>query len=299
MMRRAKIAQCDVCFIPKSLIKRHRNMRLSDTWLPRKQDRSALLLRGQSPSPDEQIYLLFTPEQRRQLGTMLCFEAALYATRPHHLPDRYWLHPPFQCEGADLAIIKVSPSEPMRARTNQHCPGLRLRLQARGEVRRLTNDSLFRGNFVDQQLAHNDSAGRNANASLQHGADICSDVRYGVNECERGTHCLVGIILLRERVAKVGEHAIAHVSSDLAMVAADDLGDAGMVRRHNPPHVLRVQSCRQCCGADQIAEHNRKVASLGLFRFGHRFEWCGGDLIKFGYSAQHLTAMPEQHPKVL
>src|SRR5262245_34347969 len=274
-------------------------MRLSDTWLPRKQDRSAFLLRGQSPSPAEQIYLLFTSEQRRQLGTMLCFEAALYTARPHHLPDRYWFRPPFQREGADLPIIKVSSSEPMRARTNQYCPGFRQGLKARGEVRRLTNDSLFRRNFIDQQLAHNDSARRNANASLQHGADICPEVRYGVNKCERGTHCLVGIILLRERISKVGEHTIAHVSSDLAMVAAIDLGDAGMIRRHNPPHVLGIQSRRQCCRTDQITEHNRKVASLRLLRFGHCFGWCGGDLIKFGDSAQHLTAMPEQHAKVL
>src|SRR5262245_2062770 len=100
-------------------------MRLADTWLPRKQDRSALLLRGQSPSADQQIYLLFTSEQRRQLGTMLCFEAALYAARSHDLPDRYWFRPPFEREGVDLPIIKVSPSEPVRARTNQDCPGLR------------------------------------------------------------------------------------------------------------------------------------------------------------------------------
>src|SRR5262245_34453877 len=95
------------------------------------------------------------------------------------------------------------------------------------------------------QLAHNHSARRNANASLQRGTNTCPEVRNSINECEPGTHRLVGVILLRERITKIGEHAIAHVSSDLAMVAGDDLTDAGVVRRRNPPHVLWVQPRRK------------------------------------------------------
>src|SRR5262249_30809833 len=166
MVRRTEITQRYVCFILKPLIERHRNVGLAYTWLPRKQDRSALLLRGQSPSAGQQIHLLFASEQRLQLGTMLCFETALYAARSHHLPNRYWFRPPFQREGANFAIIKVSPSEPVRARTNQYCPGLSQSLQARGEVRRLADDSLFRRNFIDQQLTYNDRTCRDANASL-------------------------------------------------------------------------------------------------------------------------------------
>src|SRR5262245_40832571 len=119
---------------------------------------------------------------------MFCFEAALYAARPHHLPDRYWFRPPFQRERTDLAIVKVSPSEPVRAWTNQYCSGLSQSLQSRGEVGRLADDSLFRRNFIDQQFAYHDRARRNANASLQNRAEICPEVRYGVNECERSTH---------------------------------------------------------------------------------------------------------------
>src|SRR5262245_53942372 len=224
---------------------------------------------------------------------MLCLEAALYAARSHHLPERSWCRPPFQREGAHLAINNVSPSEPVRARTNQYCPGLSQSLQACREVRRLADDSLFRRNFIDQQLTYNDRTCRNANASFKRSAEICPEVRYGVTECERSTHCLVGVTLLRERRPEVREHAIAHVSSDLAMVAADNLCDAGMVRRHDPPHVLGIQLRRQCCRADQITEHNRKVTSLRLFLLGHCHGWSGVDLIKFGDSAQHLTAMPK------
>jgi hypothetical protein len=43
-------------------------------------------------------------------------------------------------------------------------------LQARGEVRRLTNDGLLRLGFINPNIAHNNKAGRNADANLQRDA---------------------------------------------------------------------------------------------------------------------------------
>src|SRR5262249_15660472 len=112
----------------------------------------------------------------------------------------------------------------------------------------------------------------------------------------------VGVTLRRERITKIGEHAIAHVSSDLAMVAGDDLTDAGVVRRRNPPHVLWVQPRRKCRRANQIAEHNRQVALLGLIWSLGLGRWFGcyrSGLLKFRDGAKHVTAMPGEHTEVL
>src|SRR5262249_58669870 len=141
-------------------------------------------------------------------------EAALHAARPHHLPNRYRLRPAFQRERSEIAIIEVPPSESAGARADQHSPWLRKRLQACGEVWSLTNDGLLRPGFTNQQLAHNDSARCNAKPSLQCGVDICPDIRYGIDECERGAYCLFGIIFLRVRIAEIGEHAMTHDSGD-------------------------------------------------------------------------------------
>src|SRR5215467_14557707 len=182
MMRRAEITQCDVRLTLEPLAKRERDVRLADTWLPRQEHHPTFPLRGVSPPAQQQLDLLFTPEQRGQLGLVHRLEAALHAACPQHLPNRYRLRPAFQRERAEIAVIEVPSREPTRLRADQHCPWLRNRLQARGEVRRLADNRLFRRGFINQKLAHNDRAGRNANASLKRGVDICLEIRYGVDE---------------------------------------------------------------------------------------------------------------------
>src|SRR5262245_26019495 len=166
MMGRTEIAQRDVRLILDPLAQRERNVRLADPWLTRQEHHPTFTLRGVSPPAQQQLDLLFTPEQRRQLGLVHRLEAALHAARPQHLPNLYRLRPSFQRERAEIAVIEVSAREPARARANQHYPWLRQRLQSRREVRRLTNDGLLRRGFIDQELAHDDSARRNANANL-------------------------------------------------------------------------------------------------------------------------------------
>src|SRR6516165_2662868 len=166
MMCRTEIAQCDVRFTLEPIVKRERNVRLADTRLPHKHYASAFLLRGVSPPPQQQFCFLLTPEQRRQLGLVHRLEAALHAACSQHLPNRYRLRPAFQRERAEIAVIEVPSSESSCARADQHCPWLRKRLQARGEVRRLADDRLFRRSLIDQKLGHDDGARRNANADL-------------------------------------------------------------------------------------------------------------------------------------
>src|SRR5262249_52077674 len=175
-------------------------MRLANTWLPREEHHPTFTLRGVSPPAQQQLDLLFTPEQRRQLGLVHRLEAARYAARPQHLPNLYRLRPSFQRERAEIAGIEVPRRQPARLRADHHCPWLSKRLQTRGEVRRLADDGLLRRGFIDQQLAHNDGARGNTNANLQRGVDIYLEICYGIDEYKRGAQCLFGIILLRARI---------------------------------------------------------------------------------------------------
>src|SRR6516162_3951457 len=119
MMRRAEIAQCDVRFTLEPLFNRERNVRFADTRLPRKHHHSAFLLGRVSPPAQQQLDLLFTPEQRRQLGLVHRLEAALHAARSQHLPNLYRLRPSFQRERAEIAVIEVPPCELARLRADQ------------------------------------------------------------------------------------------------------------------------------------------------------------------------------------
>jgi hypothetical protein len=65
------------------------------------------------------------------------------------------------------------------------------------------------------------------------------------------------------------------VPGDHAVVAADHLGHAGAVGCDHPAHVLRLRPRRKRGRADQIAEHHRQQASLGVvgrYRLARR---CG------------------------
>jgi len=145
-------------------------------------------------------------------------------------------------------------------------------------------------------------ARRNANANLERGVDICLEFRDGIDKCKRGAHCLFGVILLRARIAEIGEHAFVHVSGDHAVVTADDFTDAGMIGRDHAPHVFRVQPRRKGGRADQFAEHHRQVASLGLVprqRFGRYFDRFKSGSIKLRDGTQYLAAMPKRNAKFL
>ena len=225
-------------------------------------------------------------------------ESARHPGRSQRLPNCYRLGPSFQRERAEVAVIEVSPCEAARLRADQHRPWFRQRLQARGEIRRLADDRLFRRGFTDQQLAYNHGACRNADASLQRGIDTCPEIRDGIDEHKRGSHCLFGIILLRARIAEIGEHAFVHVPSDHAMVAADDFTDAGVIGRDHAPHVFRVQLRRERIRADQFAKHYRQVASLGFIprrRFGRSFGRFKSGPVKLRDGAQHLAAMSKRN----
>ena len=129
-----------------------------------------------------------------------------------------------------------------RALTDQHRTGLGHRLQTRGKVRCLTNDRLLlRGAFADQ-IAHDDGAGGDANANMQLGADIRLQARDGFDQRQPCARRLFGIILMRLGIAEIGEDAVPHVSSDHALVAADNLLDAGVIGPDHPPQVLRIEA---------------------------------------------------------
>src|SRR5262249_52178552 len=132
MMCRAEITQCDAWLALEPLFKRERNVRLADAWLTRQQHYPTFSLRGVSPSAQQQLDLLFTPEQRRQLGLVHRLEPALHAARPPHPPKTLasppGIPPPLHRNGPETAEIEGPASELARLRADQHCPWLRQRL---------------------------------------------------------------------------------------------------------------------------------------------------------------------------
>ncbi len=82
------------------------------------------------------------------------------------------------------------------------------------------------------------------------------------------------IVFVRSWPPEVTEHAIAHELCDMALEPTDLSGDSILVSPQQIPHVLRVYSSRERGRADQVAEQDGKLATLGLAVSGLRF-WSG------------------------
>src|SRR6516225_7492730 len=100
--------------------------------------------------------------------------------------------------------------------------GLGQRLQARRKVRRVADDRIAPlGSTVPDEVAHDHEPRRDPDPHLQWRTGRAIKLRYRLDEGKPGPHGALSIMLMGPRVAKIGEHSIAHVPSDETTVALD------------------------------------------------------------------------------
>ena len=109
---------------------------------------------------------------------------------------------------------------------------------------------------------------------------------------------------MRLRIAEIGEHAVAHVSRDDALIAPDDLGDAGVIGAPSPaaclPDPSRAERAVEPTRSQNITVSWRRSASIPPHWFGRLFLPAAARAsIEFRDGAQHLAAMPEQDAEIL
>lgn len=102
-------------------------------------------------------------------------------------------------------------------------------------------------------------------------------------------------------IAKIGEHSVAHVSCDDALILGDRLGNAAVVGAYNRPQIFRIKSGRERRRADQIAKHDCKLTPLGSVprRRVAGLRYARNLAPELRDSTQHLAAMTEKDPEVL
>ena len=81
-----------------------------------------------------------------------------------------------------------------------------------------------------------------------------------------GPHRPLGVVLMRPRIAEIGQHPVAHEFGDKAVIARDDAGNGVLIGADLLAQFLGVEPHRQGRRADEIAEHHRQLPPLGLAR---------------------------------
>ncbi len=78
------------------------------------------------------------------------------------------------------------------------------------------------------------------------------------------------VVLVRERVAKVDEHAVAEILGNVSIEALDARGAGLLISGYNFGQGFGVETLGELSGADQVAEHHGELAVLALGDLGGR-----------------------------
>ena len=84
-----------------------------------------------------------------------------------------------------------------------------------------------------------------------------------VEHLQAGAHRTLRVVLVRLRIAEVGEQPVDQVLRDVPLPALDDGRRRLLNRAHDAAQVLRIEALREDARADQVARHDRELAPLG------------------------------------
>ncbi|MEY9690039.1 hypothetical protein ABH976_001185 [Bradyrhizobium ottawaense] len=99
------------------------------------------------------------------------------------------------------------------------------------------------------------------------------------------------------RIAEIDEYSVTDEPGYPAVISSNDARAGGAIGPDHFPHILGIETRRERSRADQIAEHDSEVATLGVVRRRRRCDQRGW--IKVGNRTQHFAAMPEQDSELV
>jgi len=201
-----------------------------------------------------------------------------------------------RCLAAEIGEPEEVADEAASGAGEDDLTRLRQSLQARREVGRVAGDIV-----LYNLAAHDNQPGGNPHARLEL-FDLIQ-LRHPIDQRQSAARGTLGVVLMRPRIAEIGQHPVAHVAGDKPAKALDDLCDAAMVSADNPAQIFGIEPRRQRGRADEIAEHHRQLPPLGSVvrprtgRYGWRRQCLGGG--QTGNGSEETLAVPERHAKLL
>jgi hypothetical protein len=135
-------------------------------------------------------------------------------------------------------------------------------LQTGGEIWRLANRCLLPRLARSDRFADNHETRRDADAD-PHAFAQCWRLADLSDDRKRRTDRPLSIVLMRPRVTKIDQHAIADIAGDKAVEACDCRSNAGLIAADDRTKILWVKSRRHLGGICHVAEHHAHLAAFG------------------------------------
>src|SRR5262249_6321666 len=113
-------------------------------------------------------------------------------------------------------------------------------------------------------------AGMDADSHREPDTELALEARVEradrVDDVEPGADAALDVELVGTRVAEVGEHTVAEVLRNVALVAAGDAGARGLGRADDGPEIFGVELLGELRRLGQVAEHDRELPPLAAVR---------------------------------
>ena len=208
-----------------------------------------------------------------------------------------------RCLPAEVAQPEQVADQAAGGAGEDDLPGFRQSLQARREVGGLADHRLLLRRALADQIADDDKPGGNADADGEPLRSTGLQARHRRFYLQPRPHRPLGVVLMRPRIAEIGQHPVAHEFGDKAVIARDDAGNGVLIGADLLAQFLGVEPRRQGRRADEIAEHHRQLPPLGgvlrlrTGRRGGRRQCLGGG--QTGDGSEETLAVPERHAKLL
>ena len=245
------------------LAERRQNARLADARFARDERDLTFALARLAPAVEEQRHLMLAPDEGRQALRPRRLEAADVLRLAKDRPAGNRRVEAFQGLRAKRLQLERAAQQPPRRLRDHHGARLGQRLQPRRQIGRLADDGLFLRRALSDEVADHDDAGRDADADLEIFIRPRFELRDDGRDVEAGPDRTLGVLLMGARKAEIGQHAIAHEFGDEAVIARDRARTGVLIGANDLAHVLRIEPGRQRGRADEIAEHDGELATLG------------------------------------
>ncbi len=190
-----------------------------------------------------------------------------------HPPDRDWVFKSLERMRAAILKIESSADQASRSTMNDNLAGLRQSLKTGREIGRRSYDGppllhRFPNHIADHHRASCDPDARSNRFSRDLVFAYCRDRGQG------RVHRAFGGGLMCLRPAELGEDPVSEQFGHITFVLGDGFRHGIMIPAENTAHLFGIEPLGQFGRSDQIAEHNRQLATLG---FGVcRWRGCGG-----------------------
>ena len=247
------------------------------------------------PALEQEADLLLAADQRRELPRAQRRETVGHGARAQHARHLDRVGEALDRMGAEIGVVEQLADQGAGVRADHDAAGLGQRLQAGGAIGRVADHRLL----LADQVAGDDLAGRDADPRRErHGEAHPAD---RVHQVEAGPDRPLGIVLMRLRVAEIGQHAVAQELGDVALEALDHPRAAVLIGAHDLAQVLRIETGREPGRIDQVDEHDGELAALRIEAAARRNGRRRGLLRtrrQLGDRAQQPLAVAERHAEL-